>query len=147
MQIVLIQTVYPSDAPGKPKTALYEDFMKFTIQDSLCDLNRYVNACRANYHAGNAIKRTETSRVYWEAKKQKLKPITQYPVRIVYRWYSKNERMDIDNVAFAKKFINDGLVEAKVLENDSRKFVLAFEDHFFIDKKNPRIEIEINPIK
>ena len=69
--------------------------------------------------------------------------ITQYPVIIKYKWYSPNSRKDVDNIAFAKKFINDGLVIAGILENDSRKFVAGFTDEFFIDKINPRTEIEI----
>lgn len=58
-------------------------------------------------------------------------------------WYEKNKRRDPDNVAFAKKFILDSLVESGVLARDSQKYVSAFVDHFRVDPENPRIEIMI----
>ena len=70
--------------------------------------------------------------------------MSNYPVEIVYRWYSRDNRKDIDNVAFAKKFINDGLVKAGVIQNDSRKFIKGFKDEFYIDKENPRVEVQIS---
>jgi Holliday junction resolvase RusA-like endonuclease len=81
--------------------------------------------------------------VAYEARLARMEPVVSYPVKITYKWYLKNKRKDIDNVAFAKKFINDGLVDARVLEDDSQRFVVSFEDNFFIDAKNPRVEIEI----
>lgn len=118
---------------------------KLVLNRELTDLNTYIKALNAHYHAGNAIKQQETDYVYFTAIEQKLKPITQYPVTVWFVWYSKNERKDIDNVCFAKKFILDGLVKAKILSNDSRKYVEGFRDVFCIDKKNPRVEIELLP--
>lgn len=116
----------------------------FTIQGELTDLNAYIKALNGSRWSGNTIKQVETDRVYKEAKKQKVQPVAEYPVKIIYKWYCKDMRKDTDNVAFAKKFINDGLVLAKVLQNDSRKFVIGFSDEFLIDKKNPRVEVIIN---
>ena len=56
-----------------------------------------------------------------EARAAKVPPVSRYPVRILFRWYSKDSRKDIDNVAFAKTFILNGLVLAGVLTEDSRK--------------------------
>lgn len=105
-----------------------------TIYGELTDLNAYIKALNSHYHAGNAIKRDETDRVRLSAQFEKMLPVKKYPVSMTFSWYSKNERKDIDNVAFAKKFILDGLVEAGVLENDGRKQVAGFTDRFFIDK-------------
>ncbi|MBE0626611.1 MAG: hypothetical protein IH606_17560 [Burkholderiales bacterium] len=67
-----------------------------------------------------------------------------YPVWITYTWYSKDARIDTDNVAFAVKFIHDGLVEAGVLDGDGRRHVARFgHAGFLIDKDNPRVEIRI----
>lgn len=121
--------------------------MILTIQGELTDLNSYIKAINGHYLAGNNVKQTQTLRVYWEARKQKIQTLDSYPIKIIYTWYCKNERKDIDNVAFAKKFINDGLVMAKVLKDDSRKYVNAFEDRFFIDKTNPRVEVAFIPTK
>ncbi len=116
------------------------------IKGELTDLNSYIKALNSHYHAGNKIKQLETARVAAEALNQKILKVTSYPVHITYTWYSKDQRMDTDNVAFAKKFINDGLVLAKVLENDSRKFIGGFSDLFLIDKEKPRVEVMINKL-
>lgn len=115
-----------------------------TIQGELTDLNTYIKALNASRWDGNAIKQEETNRVALECRVARAEPIEKgYPVHITYNWYSKDNRMDTDNVAFAKKFINDGLVQAGVLENDSRKFVKGFSDNFYIDKTKPRVVVEI----
>ncbi len=114
-----------------------------TIQGELTDLNKYIKALNSHRYAGSKIKKEETERVYWECKQQKIKPVTKFPVKIHYNWYSPNARKDTDNVAFAKKFCADGLVMAGVLPDDSRKYVNGHSDDFFIDKNNPRVEIKI----
>ena len=54
--------------------------------------------------------------------------------------------MDCDNVAFAKKYILDGLKEAKIIPDDSRKYVAGLGGDFFeIDKNNPRVEVAFIP--
>lgn len=116
---------------------------KLIIKGELTDLNAYIKALNSHRYAGSSIKREETNRIYYDAKKQCLTEITAYPVKLKMAWYCRDNRKDIDNVAFAKKFILDGLVAARVLENDSRRFVSGFTDEFFIDKKNPRVEVEI----
>lgn len=118
--------------------------MRLTIKGELCDLNTFLRALSNNRFGGGKIKKEETERVYYECRGKK---VYEYPIHIEFNWYSKNERKDIDNVAFSKKFILDGMVMAKVIENDSRKFVRSFTDKFFIDKKNPRVEIEITHVK
>ncbi|RKZ11047.1 hypothetical protein DRQ25_00885 [Candidatus Fermentibacteria bacterium] len=120
-----------------------KEILHFTIQGELTELNTYTKKNRSSKFAGSKIKKEETDRVALEAKAARIKPVVNYPVFIQYRWYSKDRRKDIDNVAFAKKFINDGLVVAGVLKDDSRKCVRGFSDYFFIDKKNPRVEVYI----
>ena len=119
---------------------------KFTIAGQLTDLNTYVRAMNSSRWSGNDIKGTETQRVRWEALRAKIGPIKRYPVVIVCRWYVPDRRKDLDNVAFAKKFVCDGLVLAKVLEDDSQKFVQGFRDEFYVDKSNPRVEVEIESV-
>ena len=114
-----------------------------TIKGELTDLNTYIKALNGNRWSGNSIKQTETERVAYEARLARLCAVQEYPVKITYRWYCPDQRKDTDNVAFAKKFINDGLVQAGILENDSRKFISGFADEFYIDKANPRVVIEI----
>ena len=119
---------------------------KITIAGELTDLNTYVGAMNRNRYAGNQIKRDETYRVQLIAQSAMnsgacTTPDHEKPVRINYHWVTPNKRKDLDNVCFAKKFINDGLVAAGVLVDDSRKYVAGFTDSFSVDKENPRVEI------
>ena len=120
--------------------------MLITIKGELTDLNAYINALNSSRWGGNYIKQIETNRVAKECRYQKIQPVVNYPVKILYRWYSKDCRKDTDNVAFSKKFINDGLVCAGVLLNDSRKYIVGFSDEFYIDRENPRVEIEVSTV-
>jgi Holliday junction resolvase RusA-like endonuclease len=115
--------------------------MKFTIEGELTDLNRYINVERMNKYAGASIKKKETRNVVYQTKD--LEPIEKYPIHITMTWYCKNRRKDPDNIAFAKKFILDGLYHAGIIENDGWKYIHGFTDVFKIDKINPRVEIEI----
>ncbi|KRL10754.1 hypothetical protein FD09_GL000898 [Schleiferilactobacillus perolens DSM 12744] len=44
-----------------------------------------------------------------------------------------DKRIDPDNMAFQKKYILDGLQDAKVLPNDSIEYVRGFRDDFSIE--------------
>lgn len=120
--------------------------MEIIIDGQLTDLNTYIKALNSHRQAGNAIKQEETTRVWAECKKTYHEPISAFPVHITYDWYSPNQRKDTDNVAFSKKFINDGLVQAGILPDDSRKYVAGFTDHFHIDKKYPRVVVTIHSL-
>lgn len=61
-----------------------------------------------------------------------IKPITTETF-FVFRWTVKDRRKDKDNIAFAKKFILDGLVEAGILPNDGWEYVGGWIDEFYID--------------
>lgn len=118
--------------------------MKLTIPGELTDLNTYINAERSNRYIGARIKREMTDYITLLARR--LKTEIRTPVRITYRWYCKNKRKDKSNIAFAKKFIEDGLVNAGVLKNDGWNDIEGFNDRFYIDKDNPRVEVEITEL-
>lgn len=120
--------------------------MKLIINGELPSLNEYIRAERSNRYAASKIKKDATELVYWSCREQKLSCCTK-PVKITFHWYMKNKRKDLDNVAFAKKFVNDGLVKAGILFDDSQKWVVGFEDKFSIDSKNPRTEIDLKNIR
>lgn len=53
-------------------------------------------------------------------------------------------RRDKDNIsAFGRKVIQDALVKAGYLLNDGWDNIEGFEDHFYVDAKQPRIVVEI----
>jgi Holliday junction resolvase RusA-like endonuclease len=117
--------------------------MKFTIPGELCDLNTFIKAANASRWGANEIKQVETTRCATMARNARLGAVLGYPVRVLFAWYSKDKRKDLDNICYSKKFVLDGLVQAGVLEDDSRKYVSGFADSFFVDKNNPRVEVEI----
>lgn len=118
--------------------------MILTIPGELVDLNTYIRAERSNRYAGAKIKKKMTDYITLLAKRLKIenRPL-RAPVLITYHWYCKDKRRDKDNIAFAKKFIQDGLVNAGVLKNDGWNDIEEFADKFYIDQKNPRVEVEI----
>lgn len=64
-----------------------------------------------------------------------------------YTWYEPDRRRDMDNISsFGRKVIQDGLVKAGVLKNDGWKQIARFSDDFFVDAKNPRIEVLIEEV-
>jgi len=114
----------------------------FIIPGELTDLNTYINAERTNRYKAASIKKAETQRVWGELENQKVKPIKGI-VEMICTWYTKDLKKDSDNVAFALKYILDGMVLAKVLPDDSRKYTGSIVHIFDVDAKKPRVEIDI----
>lgn len=117
--------------------------MKLTIKGRMPSLNDYVNECRKNKFAGHEMKQQQEAMVRTYIKKclGNWKPKT--PVKMFYTWYEINTLRDKDNIAFARKFIQDALVKAGTLPNDGWNEIEGFYDTFLVDKKNPRVEVEI----
>ena len=66
------------------------------------------------------------------------------PVTMRYMWYEPNKRRDLDNISsFGRKVIQDALVASKVLINDGWNEIKGYSDEFYVDSKNPRIEVLI----
>ena len=123
------------------------NYQLLTIKGSLTALNEYTNENRKHWSKGNENKTADTELVRYLCKQQKLKPMGTTPF-ILYRWICKDKKKDKDNIAFAKKFINDGLQEAKILDGDGWKHIGEWKDEFEIDPVNPRIEVYIyEPIR
>lgn len=111
------------------------------------NLNDYTKACRAQgkkgYLAGSQMKRTAEKRIKKCIAEQFKGRQFKSPIRVKFRWYEPNKMRDLDNICFAKKFIFDALVKSGSIKGDGWKDVQGFTDEFFVDKDNPRIEVEI----
>ena len=105
--------------------------LEIIIQGELTDLNKYINAERRNRFIGAKIKKDNTNKVIQQT--LNVKPFEDYPAHIHIDWYTKNSRVDPDNSAFSLKFFLDGLVENKILIDDSRKFITSLSHNFFVD--------------
>ena len=68
-------------------------------------------------------------------------------VSVEYNIYLKRKGSDGGNVlAVISKFVLDGLVKAKVLEDDNASIVVREVGNYYFDKSNPRCEIIIKQI-
>lgn len=114
------------------------------IHGRLDNLNDYTTACRTNQYKGSAMKRKNEEIVLQEIYSQFGRLRITKPVRMHYTWYEKDRRRDLDNVSsFGRKVIQDALVKSKVLQNDGWNEIKGFSDEFYVDGKNPRIEVLI----
>lgn len=104
--------------------------------------NEAENAARTSWATGANLKKTNTERVYWECKAQRLEPVKGM-AHITVTFYEKDYRRDTDNILGGLKYILDGLVNAGIIVDDGRKYVDLSVNPVMVDKKNPRIEVEI----
>jgi len=107
------------------------------IKHDFVTLNEYINKERANRFAAASIKKKETkvSELFFKGMK------FDTPCIIEFIWHMRSARLDPDNVAFAKKFILDGMIKAEAIQNDNFKNIKGFIDNFTVDDK---IGVEIN---
>lgn len=108
--------------------------------------NEYIDACRRNQNGANKLKAKTENSIMWAVKAQLRGVCFDRPVEMRYTWYEPNKKRDKDNIAFARKFVQDALVRARVLKNDGWAQIAWFSDRFCVDKKQPRVEIEISEV-
>ena len=116
--------------------------MKFDIEGRLPGLNEMIDAAKqgkGKYQPYSIMKQTYTDMVAWLAKK-----LPAYEkVALIITWYEPDRRRDPDNIMAGQKFILDGMVQAGVIPDDSQKYILGIYHRFKVDRKNPRVEVEI----
>lgn len=102
--------------------------------DRFPTLNEYIDCERGSTIAAAAMKKKCTEQVKEQCLSQEIQPASG-KVDLLFEWHSST-RHDPDNVAFAKKFILDGLQAAGVLENDNRKFIGTMVDEIIQDDED-----------
>ena len=117
---------------------------KVTVPGRLEGLNEFIAANRTNARTGNKMKRDGQRICFYYIRNCLKKAKIREPVRLHYTFYEQDRRRDLDNISgFFHKVFQDALVEAKYLTNDGWNSIIGFSDEFEVDKKHPRIEIEI----
>lgn len=112
------------------------------INMKLPSLNEYINVCRANkFQASKFKKDIENDIGIFIARLPKY----ENPIKIHFHWIEGNKKQDLDNVAFAKKFILDAMVKFGKLKDDNRKCVTAFSDTFSYGK-DTKVVLEIEEV-
>lgn len=113
------------------------------IEGQLPNLNEYTRACRGNKFLGAKMKKATEEWISVYIAKHLKGVRFDGTVELSFRWYEPNRKRDLDNICFAKKFILDALVSNGIIVADGWTGVRGFTDHFFIDKENPRVEVDI----
>lgn len=106
-------------------------------------LNQYTLANRGSKYSGARGKKqaTDICAYYVHNSMRKGFKFEKQPINLRFDWFVINKKTDKDNIAFQKKFIFDGFIKARLIENDGWKEIGNWEDRFYVDKKNPRVEI------
>lgn len=116
------------------------------IPGELPDLNQIIAESKNHWGSYSSLKKTNTQLVAFctkQATKQKYKKID-----LEITWYCKDRRKDKDNImAGGLKMILDGLVVAGVIQNDGWAHIGSINNHFEVDKNNPRVEIKITEVR
>lgn len=120
---------------------------KITINGNFASLNDFIDANRtgkSRWNKGNTMKQTDQLRIVKDLRRQLRGRKIIAPVFLRYQYFEKNRRRDLDNISgYFHKVFQDALVAGHVLPNDSWTYIVGFSDDFFVDRKNPRIEVEI----
>ncbi|HAA8015633.1 TPA_asm: hypothetical protein GHE28_15395 [Listeria monocytogenes] len=108
---------------------------KIIIPLPLTDLNTYINKERGHRQAAAKVKKQMTY-ICSSYVKLAMQHGVKFPVpcRLKFTWIIPNKRKDPDNIAFAKKFIFDGMMKAGFIENDNLNYIEGFSDYFIVDK-------------
>ena len=121
--------------------------VKIIIPGTLPNLNDYISAERTHRQAGAKMKRLAETRIKLVTRPQLKGKRFTGPVIMRYTWYEPNRRRDKDNISsFGRKVIQDALVQDLVLPNDGWENIISFSDCFAVDKKNPRVEVEVEQV-
>lgn len=107
-------------------------------------LNEYLHECARHPKAGARTKR-QYQMVARNAVRAQIGQLKIHnPIILHYRFYEADKRRDKGNIfAFADKVFEDALQACGVIENDGWAQIENFTHEFYVDKENPRIEIDI----
>lgn len=118
----------------------------FFIGGPLPGLNAVIDANRTSKYAGAKLKKEAETIIGAAILKARLVPV-EGPVWIHYRWAEPNRRRDWDNVASARKFIQDSLVSRGILQGDGQRHIVGFSDTFCVDSDNPGCSVTIRVLE
>lgn len=120
--------------------------MTFTIPGQLPGMNEIIAAANKHRMQYYDLKKTEEYFIGLEIKKAKLKPI-QSQVDIKFTWLCANKKRDKDNITAGQKFIIDALKDTGIIKNDGWKYIRDITHRVDLDRKNPRIEVELTEVQ
>lgn len=117
--------------------------MQLILNTSFITLNEYIDASRSNRYIAANLKKFHDNKVSYLAKEQNFSLPKDTKFDVLITWYKPDNRHDHDNIAFAIKFVLDGLVKAEILKSDSPKFINSISHEFEVDKTRNYISCKI----
>lgn len=119
-----------------------------TVKGRFASLNQYIDAFRLHRIGANRMKRDAQNLIIADVLNQLGRLKIHNPIEINYVYYEPNKKRDLDNISgFFHKVFQDALVKAGVIHNDSWHYIIGYSDKFYVDSRNPRIEVEIKEVK
>lgn len=116
-----------------------------TIPLRLTSLNEYINAERTNRYAAAGIKKKNQRDIEVFLREAintgKLHHHENAALEMI--WTVPNKRRDLDNIAFATKFIQDALVEMGVFDDDNIDHINKLTHSVIIEKGVFSLELKI----
>jgi len=103
------------------------------VPSGLPSFNKIIEAAKGHWSKYRKKKQNWTDFVYFcilEAKIQPIPPGRRLIIEFTWVYPKQGKLEDPDNVAAAKKFILDALVQASIIPDDSFKYVAGFTDQF-----------------
>lgn len=120
---------------------------KVVVKGDFPSLNEFINANRTGngkWNKGNQMKQRDQNTICFYILDQLKRTRIDKPVYLKYKYYCKNKKKDLDNISgYFHKVFQDALVHSRIIMNDSWYYITGFSDDFYVDNKNPRIEITI----
>ena len=125
--------------------------MRFVIYGRLPGINEAFNAARQNRNpksnAEARMRRQYEDNIIIQARRDLKRWRASGKVILHYVFFEKNRCRDLDNISgYAHKLVQDALVKAGYLANDGWNDIAGYTDTFAVDKRNPRIEVEIEEL-
>jgi hypothetical protein len=116
----------------------------FTVPGKLPTLNDYTNSNRTHWGAGAADKLNATKKCATACQALELPSNAQFVLH--YLWHVSTKH-DYDNIAFAQKFVQDGLKMAGKIVDDSPKYIVGFTHEFVtVSKGNDCVTISVETV-
>jgi len=116
----------------------------FLGMNNIVSLNKYIQLERHSRFAAAASKKRLQAALIKKIGEQKIPHIVGGPFHIHLCWAIHNRRSDMDNIAWAKKYVVDALVAADVFSGDGMKHIESYSDDYELvptDKQGVWIEV------
>lgn len=111
----------------------------------LTSLNEYINAERTNRYAAAGIKKKNQRdiEVFLRSAVNRGELHHHDCASLTMTWTVPNKRRDLDNIAFATKFIQDALVEIGVFDDDNLDHITQLHHYAVIEKGEFSLKLTI----